>query len=105
MAQLGTEARGFPSCPEKQSPPFSPGLFPKIPSAPCTNMSLLLAARPGRRGLGIGCGRALFKKWDRKLCDKTAPPMVPNTLCFVLLLSFGFVTQPGLIKHGGFSCC
>ena len=48
MAQLGREARGFPSCPEKQSPPFSPGLFQKSPLPPAP--TCLCCWQPVRAG-------------------------------------------------------
>ena len=105
MAQLGREPRGFPSCPEKHSPSFSPVLFQKSPLPPAP--TCLCCWQPVRAGgvWGLAAVGLFSRDGIESLGDKTAPPMVPNTLCFVLLLSFGFVTQPGLIKHGGFSCC
>ena len=90
----------------RNSHPLSPQAFfqksplPPAPTCLCCWEPIRAGGVWGLAAVGLFSGDGIESLWD-----KTASPMVPNTLCFVLLLCFGFVTQPGLIKHGGFSCC
>ena len=71
---MGERGERFPLLSWETVIPFLPSPFPEIPSAPCTDMSLLLGARPGRRALGVGCSWAVTRDGIEGLWDATAPP-------------------------------